>query len=232
MLYMLATRKPMSMETFLKMHQPDALHTLTIAEEIDAMMSYYIVVKSEISLATGALVMVTFLITEVRMAVVFGVLTFLLNFIPNIGSFVALFLPIPIILLDDGLSTAAKLVAVIIPGFVQLLMGNVVEPVIFGATLNLTAISILGEIIGLLYTYEDQLCPATVSELSALMHHCCALHSGVGAVQCHVGPTRGGAFCSTACNHTDLVDARRSPLREAYVHFLQLCVLVIGGTRV
>ena len=76
MLYMLATRKPMSMETFLKMHQPDALHTLTIAEEIDAMMSYYIVVKSEISLATGALVMVTFLITEVRMAVVFGVLTF------------------------------------------------------------------------------------------------------------------------------------------------------------
>ena len=52
-----------------------------------------------ISLLTGSLVVITFLIIGVRMAVVFGVLTFLLNYIPNIGSMIALCLPIPIIII-------------------------------------------------------------------------------------------------------------------------------------
>jgi AI-2 transport protein TqsA len=47
---------------------------------------------------TGLMVTSTFLVIGVRMAVVFGVITFLLNYIPNVGSMIALLLPVPIIL--------------------------------------------------------------------------------------------------------------------------------------
>ena len=52
---------------------------------------------------------------RVRMAMVFGVLTFLLNFIPNIGSIIAQLLPVPIVILDDNLSLGVKLIAIFGP---------------------------------------------------------------------------------------------------------------------
>ena len=51
-------------------------------------------------------------------------LTFLLNFIPNIGSMIAIVMPIPIILVDDTLSTTAKLIAIVIPTMVQGFVGT------------------------------------------------------------------------------------------------------------
>ena len=59
-----------------------------------------------------------------RAQVVFSVLTFLLNFIPNIGSMIAIVMPIPIILVDDTLSTTAKLIAIVIPTMVQGFVGT------------------------------------------------------------------------------------------------------------
>jgi AI-2 transport protein TqsA len=55
-----------------------------------------IVLKSEISLLTGLAVMFTFIACGVRMALVWGVMTFLLNFIPNVGSMMALVAPLPV----------------------------------------------------------------------------------------------------------------------------------------
>ena len=43
---------------------------------------------------------------QVRLASVFGLLTFLLNYIPNVGSMIAMLLPIPVIYVDDELSPA------------------------------------------------------------------------------------------------------------------------------
>jgi AI-2 transport protein TqsA len=45
-------------------------------------------------------------ILQVRLASVFGLLTFLLNYIPNVGSMIAMLLPIPVIYVDDELSPA------------------------------------------------------------------------------------------------------------------------------
>lgn len=52
-------------------------------------------------------------------------------------------LPIPIILVDDGLTATTKIVAIVIPTIVQGLVGNGLEPMLFGASLNLSPISIL-----------------------------------------------------------------------------------------
>ena len=73
----------------------------------------------------------------------FGILAFLLNFIPNFGSIIAMLLPVPIILVDDNLSPQAKLLAIILPALVQGAIGNVLEPAVFGSSLNMTPISIL-----------------------------------------------------------------------------------------
>jgi predicted PurR-regulated permease PerM len=40
--------------------------------------------------------MFTFIACGVRMALVWGVMTFLLNFIPNVGSMMALVAPLPV----------------------------------------------------------------------------------------------------------------------------------------
>lgn len=55
-----------------------------------------IVLKSEISLLTGVAVMFTFIACGVRLALVWGVMTFMLNFIPNVGSVLALIAPLPV----------------------------------------------------------------------------------------------------------------------------------------
>ncbi len=44
---------------------------------------------------------------------------------------------------SDGLTTTTKVLAIMIPTIVQGFVGNVLEPVLFGSTLNLSPISIL-----------------------------------------------------------------------------------------
>merc|ERR1712178_676476 len=74
---------------------------------------------------------------------VFGLLAFLLNYIPNVGSIIAMVLPLPIIILDEEMSFTIKIIAIIGPASVQGYIGNVAEPMMMGEALNLTAISIL-----------------------------------------------------------------------------------------
>ena len=70
-------------------------------------------------------------------------MSFLLNFIPSVGSMMAIVLPLPFILLDDELESWEMYVALIGPGLTQGYVGNVMEPALFGAALNLTEISVL-----------------------------------------------------------------------------------------
>ena len=114
-----------------------------VASQIHDMMKYYINLKTQLSLLTGGLTGVILLLCQVKLAIMFGILAFLLNFIPNFGSIIAMLLPVPIILVDDNLSPQAKLLAIILPALVQGAIGNVLEPAVFGSSLNMTPISIL-----------------------------------------------------------------------------------------
>ena len=81
---------------------------------------------------------------------VWGVLTFMLNFIPNLGSAIAVLLPLPVILLDavdDKLTVLQMTLALLLPAIIQLSVGNGLEPVMFGSALNLTSISILASLV-------------------------------------------------------------------------------------
>ena len=71
-----------------------------------------------------------------------ALLIFILNFIPNIGSFIATLFPILIGLINYGFSLRVLLVAT---GLVltQFIIGNIIEPKITGKNLNLSPIVIL-----------------------------------------------------------------------------------------
>ncbi len=113
-----------------------------IYAEIDTKIRRYIVTKLGISFVTGLLVWASLSMIGLRMAMVFGVLAFVLNFIPSLGSIVATLLPIPIAVTQFD-SVGMMLLAVAVPGAVQLVMGNVIEPKIMGEGLELHPVVVL-----------------------------------------------------------------------------------------
>jgi len=110
--------------------------------EIDYRIRKYITTKTVISIITGVSVWVILSLFNLELASIFGILAFLLNYIPSIGSIIATMLPIPIAVAQ--FQNPWLIVAVVgIPGLIQLTMGNVVEPRIMGKELHLHPVTIL-----------------------------------------------------------------------------------------
>jgi AI-2 transport protein TqsA len=111
-------------------------------KEIDAKIRQYISVKVLLSSATGLVVGVILAIIGLDLAAVFGVLAFLLNFIPSVGSVVATLLPLPLAIVQFD-SPVLIVLCVALPGAVQMGIGNVLEPKMLGSSLNLHPVTIL-----------------------------------------------------------------------------------------
>merc|ERR1712021_195549 len=118
-----------------------------ILQEAEAQVTNYITLKTILSFVTGLVVAVILLILQVKLAVMFGLLSFALNFIPNVGSMIAMFLPLPIVIVDKNLKTWQKIGAFAGPGAVQGYVGNALEPMVFGKSLNMTPLSILAALV-------------------------------------------------------------------------------------
>lgn len=117
-------------------------HKRGVYKEIDLKIRNYISIKVLLSSATGILAGVLLWIIGLDLAAVFGVLAFLLNFIPSVGSVIATLLPLPLAIVQFD-SNAAILAVLILPGAVQMVVGNVLEPKLMGTSLNLHPITVL-----------------------------------------------------------------------------------------
>lgn len=102
----------------------------------------YIVTKIIINALTGAAVGITFWAIGLDYPEVWGILTFLLNFVPTLGSTVALLLPTIFSLAQAGSPGFAALTALIMAAW-QTLAFNVIEPLVFGRRMNLNPVVIL-----------------------------------------------------------------------------------------
>jgi AI-2 transport protein TqsA len=114
----------------------------------------YIVIKSGASLATAALSYLVLFVAGVDFAALWGMLIFLLNFIPTVGSIVAVIPPTLLALVQfEGLSTFIIVLSSLIA--IQVLIGNILEPRFAGRSLNLSPLVILlslvfwGKILGI-----------------------------------------------------------------------------------
>ncbi len=111
--------------------------------QAEASIKRFLVTKALISAATGLLVGLTLSLLGIDLALVFGLFAFLLNFIPNVGSIVATLLPLAVVVMSPETSASTALLAIGIPGVIQIGIGNVFEPRIMGKSLDLHPVAIL-----------------------------------------------------------------------------------------
>lgn len=103
----------------------------------------YIVTKLATSAVTGALTWLILSLLGVQPALVFGTLAFFLNFVPSVGSVIATLLPLPVILVDPSIGTTTAAAAIALPGLAQFTIGNVIEPRVMGASLDLHPVTVI-----------------------------------------------------------------------------------------
>lgn len=98
----------------------------------------YMAIKTLISLATGVLVAIWLTVLGVDYPLLWGLLAFLLNYVPNIGSIIAAIPAVLLALIQLGLVRAA----IVAMGYmvVNLLMGNFIEPRLMGQKLGLSTL--------------------------------------------------------------------------------------------
>jgi len=108
-----------------------------------ARIKRFITTKLLISAITGILVGTILMLFGIDMALAFGLFAFLLNFIPSVGSVIATLLPLPVVLVSPDITPLVGTLAILIPGAIQFLIGNVLEPKIIGDALELHPVVIL-----------------------------------------------------------------------------------------
>lgn len=102
----------------------------------------YLMIKLLISLFTGLFVYVTCLFFDLNFAFFFGFMTFLLNFIPSIGSIIATGPPVLMAFIQfDTLQPVIVLLVILTT--IQMVMGNLVEPIITGDRLKLNTLTVI-----------------------------------------------------------------------------------------
>jgi predicted PurR-regulated permease PerM len=94
------------------------------------------VIKTGISLVTGGMAALWLTILGVDYALLWGLLTFALNYVPNIGSIIAAIPPVLLAIVQLGIGKAIAAGA----GYavINVLMGNFVEPRFMGRGLGLS----------------------------------------------------------------------------------------------
>lgn len=102
----------------------------------------YMWIKTVVSLLTGTLCYAILTFVGIDFAEILSILIFLLNFIPTIGSIVAVILPAVVALMQfDTLTPFLMVVALC--GSVQFVVGSIIEPKFMGTTLNLSPFVVL-----------------------------------------------------------------------------------------
>ena len=124
----------------------ESFHLKKVVQNIDSRVRTYLLTTLLINTAAGVTMTLVLFIFGVDLAFLWGILTFLLMFIPSIGSIFAISMPILVAFLQfDSVSTPIIVAIVVIVS--QLLIGSYIAPRVMGSTLNLSPLLILISII-------------------------------------------------------------------------------------
>jgi AI-2 transport protein TqsA len=115
----------------------DSEKTLSDLNDFSSTLNRYFVIKVIVSFFTGLTIMIMLSLFGVDYPILWGVLAFLLNFIPNIGSFIAAVPAILMALIQFGFLTAGWVTVVYL--VINSLVGNIIEPRLLGRSLGLSS---------------------------------------------------------------------------------------------
>ncbi|WP_347265959.1 AI-2E family transporter [Paracoccus sp. (in: a-proteobacteria)] len=113
-----------------------------VAHRIMRRVNRYLVVKGAISALTAALVWLTFRLAGLELAGALAMLTFVLNFIPVLGSVIATVITVAMALAQTG-DLAPTLVIAGVTTAVHFIIGNILDPMLMGQTLRLSSFGIV-----------------------------------------------------------------------------------------
>ncbi len=114
--------------------------TLTRFRHFGQDLLRYLAIKSAVSLATGIVIALWLALIDVDFALLWGLLAFLFNFVPNIGSIIAAIPAILLALLQGGLQLGLMTAG----GYlvVNVVVGNILEPKVMGSGLGLSVLAV------------------------------------------------------------------------------------------
>ena len=113
--------------------------------EFSASIHGYLAIKAAISAVTGLLIYIWLTILGVDYAVLWGLIAFLLNFVPTVGSFIAAVPAVLLALVQLGFGSAGlTLLGFVVVNF---LMGSAIEPRWLGKGLNLSPLVVFVSLI-------------------------------------------------------------------------------------
>ncbi len=122
----------------LRLTNKNSEKTLTAIAHFTKSVNRYMAIKTALSLVTGLLVMIWLWVLKVDYFVLWGLLAFLLNFVPTLGSILAAVPAVLLALVQLGVGDA------VITGvgflLVNFVIGNLVEPRVMGKGLDLSAL--------------------------------------------------------------------------------------------
>jgi len=142
LIFILAGRGNIKLKVKNSFNSERAYQIIDVIEKIDNQIQKYLAIKTVVSFSTGVFATVVLLIFGVDFAIVFGFFTFILNYIPNIGSIIATALPVAIAVFQFETLWPAFWIFIIL-GSIQMTLGNFVEPRVMGQSLGLSTLVVL-----------------------------------------------------------------------------------------
>ncbi|RHY29140.1 hypothetical protein DYB32_005398 [Aphanomyces invadans] len=113
--------------------------------KIDHDIQRFVTLKCYLSLLVALLVTIAYVSLNVGLAILWGILTFIMNWIPNVGAMIASLAPLCIILIspEEIMTPMDKFLALVLPGVFHLFVGNFVEPKILGQKLEMSPVVVI-----------------------------------------------------------------------------------------
>jgi len=142
LIFILAGKGKMGVKVMNSFNKKRAEKIIKVIDNIDSQVQKYMAIKTGISFITGVIVTIILMLFGVDFAILFGFLTFLLNYIPNIGSIIATAFPVIIACFQfETLWPAFWILVILI--IIQQVIGNFIEPRLMGEGLDLSPLLVL-----------------------------------------------------------------------------------------
>jgi predicted PurR-regulated permease PerM len=142
LIFLLAERGGLARRVVEGYGESRAPRIMALVDRINASIEQYLAIKTWVSILAGLLTTAVLMLFGVPFAPLWGVLTFALNFIPYLGSQVAVLLPVALSLVYfESLWVALGLLAILL--VIQNAIGYYVEPRMAGRQLDLSPLVII-----------------------------------------------------------------------------------------
>jgi len=114
-----------------------------MGHDLMSQITRYLTAKFLISLANGIIFAVAFYLVGLEFAIVWGVIQFVMNFIPTLGSIVAGFFMCLFALIQFWPEPGPVIVVIVIVLAVNMILGNMLDPKIIGDNVGISPLMIL-----------------------------------------------------------------------------------------